>query len=473
MDELNQNSKDKSFTQSDVKEEIPSDPLRAKTPAATSDGMTNSADSSSYENEHLYYSPGEPLTPRDNPKAPDKNTNSVEPYHETPEGEVSPHFSNVRITGTDAQRIISEAAKSDLKLDMNTGTADRSLFANVSLNAGTTATPEDLSDLSSQTPLSGSNDNLARPADLSSDTQASAQAPSLSPENLYKDENTLANSAAFTATDAPGSYVPHYAGHKNSADKSPSAASKALLYAFLYVRQLAASFFTHTILGIIFPRAGNLLGPCYPSSMPIPFFVMGFVTMLPVIYLPSCMHVTLGFCGAIATALFVIMDGVAGFRGISSFISAISRTRTAGSYEGAVSATCLTLIWACLSELGDIIPSGAILAPAVGAVFMLSALTACTLSFGVEPDPVDSYGTMSFKGLLFALAITLITLYLCLPPLAATSFFGLALLLRLIIGHYMLCRGMFPSRDLVNAMQMFSLNLLLIYMTVVSALRIF
>ncbi|MGN0908732.1 MAG: hypothetical protein ACI4NA_03855, partial [Succinivibrio sp.] len=97
----------------------------------------------------------------------------------------------------------------------------------------------------------------------------------------------------------------------------------------------------------------------------------------------------------------------------------------------------------------------------------------CTLSFGSDPDPVDSYGTMSLGGLLFAVALTLAALYLCLPPLAATSFFGLALLMRLAAGVFMSSRSMLPSRDLVNAVQMLSLLVLLIYMTAASALHIF
>ena len=106
-------------------------------------------------------------------------------------------------------------------------------------------------------------------------------------------------------------------------------------------------------------------------------------------------------------------------------------------------------------------------------MFMLSALSGCTLSFGTEPDPVDSYGTMSIGGLLFSVVLTLAALYLCLPPLAATSFFGLALLMRLGAGCFMGSRGMFPSRDLVNAVQMLSLLVLLLYMTAASALRLF
>ncbi len=413
---------------------------------------------------HLYYSPGEPLTPRRRPEPPAPQEPQVqappqpEPYRETPEGEPSPHFTNTRITGADAERIINEAAESDRR--QAAATADRSLFANVSLNRR--AAPVDLgTSHAAEKAFKPGAAPKAEPPLGASEKAAPSPAQDAGPSGL-----------SFTAGEAPGSYAQH-AQHHAQSHAGFGGASKALMSVLLYIRQLAASFFTHTILGILFPRAGLLLGPCYPSAMPVPFFVMGFVAALPIIYLPSSMHVSLGFSSAIAAALFVIMDGVAGFRGISSFLSAASRTRTGGNYEGAVSASCIMLLWACLNELGEIIPSGPGLALSCGAVFMLSALSGCTLSFGTEPDPVDSYGTMSIGGLLFSVVLTLAALYLCLPPLAATSFFGLALLMRLGAGCFMGSRGMFPSRDLVNAVQMLSLLVLLLYMTAASALRLF
>ncbi len=425
------------------------------------------------DSEHIYFSPGEPLTPRRPAPSPEQASPAPaagqnaqmqppapEPYRETPEGEPSPHFTNTRITGADAERIIKEAAESDRR--QAAATADRSLFANVSLNRG--ATPVDPGTARrAEKAFKPAAPSLSKEP-IETSAAPGAQDPVIAP-------NASKGGISFTAGEAPEPRMTHDA-RRHPARAGLGGTSKALMSALLCIRQLAASFFTHTILGILFPRAGLLMGPCYPSSMPVPFFVMGFVTALPIIYLPSSMHVTLAFSSAIAVALFILMNGVAGFRGIASFLSAASRTRTGGSYEGAVSASCIMLLWASLAELGEIIPSGPGLALSCGAVFMLSALAGCTLSFGTDPDPVDSYGTMGPWGLLFSIALTLAALYLCLPPLAATSFFGLALLMRLGAGIFMSSRGMLPSRELVNAVQMLCLIALVLYMTAASALRV-
>jgi hypothetical protein len=442
------------------------------------------------DSDHIYFSPGEPLTPRRPAPEPVQQESAPEqaapePYRETPEGQPSPHFTNTRITGADAERIISEAAEADRR-NANAATADRSLFANVTLNRG--AAPVDPAARGAEKAFAASA-RSSKPVHEEPVMQAPVQpqprpqpaqpgpkpqaAPQFAQQAQSPQAAPAAQEPAFTAGEAPASMAQHAPRRPHAPSAASSAASKALVSALLYLRQLGASFFTHTILGTLFPRAGSLMGPCFPSSMPVPFFVMGFITALPVAFMPLSFNVSLGFASAIATAIFVIMDGVAGFRGISSLLSAASRTRTGGSFEGAVSATCIMLLWSCLCELGETIPGGPELALASGAVFMLSALAGCTLSFGSDPDPVDSYGTMSVWGLLFSLVLTLAVLFLCLPPLAATSFFGLALLIRLAAGYFMGARGMLPSRDHVNAVQMLTLLVLLVYMTAASALHAF
>ena len=98
----------------------------------------------------------------------------------------------------------------------------------------------------------------------------------------------------------------------------------------------------------------------------------------------------------------------------------------------------------------------------LASVLMLSAYTATTLNFALDGDPVDSYGSLSLKGLLISGGICFIVLFLCLSFALAISLIGVSLLVRMIIGFYLNLHKARASRDIICGMQY--LTMLVLFM---------
>lgn len=330
-----------------------------------------------------------------------------------------PHFENIRVTGPDADRFLDEISRLPPESSRPAATASADLFRNVALKSG--------------------------PA----------------PENRDLHEMAAAvHENSTPAFEPPKAEIPvpprrHHGIHNS-------------FKILLFLRQILASFFTHTALGVLFPRVAAKLGPCFPSSMPLPYFLIGFVTALPILAVKAVLDVPDMLGCALATAVFIVFNGISGFRGITKLCAVFSSSRSDFALATTVTATYIMVLLALLLSLTYLMEPSWQFALILGVTLSLSALAGCSLQFSLEADPVDSYGSMSLKGLLFALILVLLAVYALLPPLVATSMVGMALLCNLLFGLYMNLRGLLISRSAVGAVQLVTQLLLMLYLTIAS-----
>ncbi len=230
------------------------------------------------------------------------------------------------------------------------------------------------------------------------------------------------------------------------------------VHVVLFIRQLFASFFTHTNLDLLLPRLSLKMGPCYPSSMPIPYLFTGLLTALLAVWLQSTGSVYL--CGGYTLALFLLIVGLNGIRGVGNMLAVFSQRRPDPYMKSATTAVYLLLFASLTDTVFTVFPATVYTALALGTVFMLAALAATSLNFGFRQDPVDYYGSMSTTGLILSTLFTALICYAVLSPWLATSLMGLALLLRLIIGHLMNLNRVRTSRLCVDG----ALHLILLFL---------
>lgn len=242
----------------------------------------------------------------------------------------------------------------------------------------------------------------------------------------------------------------------------------------LFLRQLVASFFTHTNLGAIMPKTASYLGPCYPCSMPIPYLILGLISTFPFFYgLTVIMQVPHLLSGALSVTTFFILNGICGFRGIAKICASFSNSRTDQDLHSLVSVLYVILLVACLETLREVCGTDISRVPLFFAsCCMLSALSGCSLSLGLTADPVNSFGSLSLRGLIFSSIITAAAVYCSFPPLAATSLIGIALLLRLLLGIYINHQALLISRPIVCGCQLMVLLALLLYVIIAAARHI-
>lgn len=231
------------------------------------------------------------------------------------------------------------------------------------------------------------------------------------------------------------------------------------LTVILFLRQLIGSFFTHTNLDTLMPRLSPYFGPCYPSSMPIPYFFVGCLATLPVVW-PGTLNDEL-LNGSLSLALFTIMTGIKGFRGLGNMLSVFSQRRPDVYFKCVCTVLIALLFVYTLDTIEETIKPDLPFVTVFGALTMLSALAATSINFGAEPDPVDSYGVLKPAGLLFAAILTLVVVYLCIEPYLATSMCGVALFLRVILGYFINRHNGRASRDMVCGIQLLTMLALL------------
>ena len=229
----------------------------------------------------------------------------------------------------------------------------------------------------------------------------------------------------------------------------------------LYFRQLFASLFTFTNLGIMCPCFSLRLGPSYPSSMPVCYSIVGFLLGLCSIGLD---HFADGYLNAFfILGLFILIVGLNGFRGIGELLSAYARKRPDTYFKSAV--VCIYTIL-CAAVLNNLTTGAYVIdlsfAFGIAGLMLLSSYAACTLNFGLRPDPMDNFGHMSLASVIVSGIVCIAATFVIFAPYMALSLSGIALLVRLIIGHFMLSRGMFASRNAVCGVQFMILLLLLI-----------
>lgn len=231
------------------------------------------------------------------------------------------------------------------------------------------------------------------------------------------------------------------------------------LTVILYLRQLAAAIFSHTSLSLVLPRLSMQFGPCYPSSMALPYLVSGAVAgviSMLICYGTDTRQLTGGFC----LFFYILITGLAAFRGIAELVGLITKRRPDEILNTAallLPSLLLIFIINVIFVYSEPFEGGILFAFAS----MLSACFASTLAFDLKQDPVDSFGTMSVKGVLFCTVLILFFSLLTLKLYAACSVAGLGLLLRLIIGHIYLKHNVTASRQMICAAQFIIMLMLL------------
>lgn len=428
------------------------------------------------DSDHLYIAPGEPLVPQKNrvqaPRPHYQNTYGINDMQN------SQNFANAnaQFAPNNQQQFAQEPqafaqtnpqlAETESQI-FNQEKAERNLYAEASQEAAAV-------------------ENQAQP--FSSNEALDPQFAAFKQQPFYPQKTEaqpqIVASQAFVEPPAPQSESPKASASKqNGADifnaqavppkidnqnidpleGNDEGSLKKSLQLFLFIRQLLASFFTHTTLNILAPKLSLKFGPTYPSSMPVPYFFVGLLLGA----LCSLFNDTSPFlvsASPFILTLFLLLTGIQGFRGCGTLMSIFSQRRS-DSYMKITCVLILTVLF-CLSlnfafayKLFTLSFSFVF-----ASILMLSAYTATTLNFALEDDPVDTYGSLSLKGLLISGLLCFVVLFLCLSFTMAISLIGSALLVRMIIGYYLNLHKARASRDLICGMQYITMLILLLDM---------
>ncbi len=247
------------------------------------------------------------------------------------------------------------------------------------------------------------------------------------------------------------------------ADKISSINDKEVLPAgltvTLYLRQLVAALFSHTTLSVLMPGSAMRFGPCYPSSMALPYLLTGIIAGL--ISASICGYADVKqLTGGLFLTVYVLLTGLTAFRGMAELICHVSRRYTDSTVTAVTVLLCGTLIifTVCAIYSGSGPLEGAII---IALASMISACAASTLCFDIRQDPVDSFGTMSIKGLICCIVLVTAVSFVTLSVAAACSVVGLCLLLRLVLGQYFIRHNILASRPMICAVQLLLLIALL------------
>lgn len=419
----------------------------------------------------LYFSPGESLKGRPGDDAlKQKKRQLIDEYNEQQKAleknqadngsyglRREPGFENINVTGHQANTILQDSSRRDTTRSDNVGHADKSIFANVGRK------------LPSQAAERNSIAEDAGAAYTGNTVQNSRAQPNLSrqsapAQNIPPKDHHDGQRAAPKSAEPKNEAV-------NKPENRPASRSKIDIKGastvFLYTRQLLASIFTHSNLGVLMPETASRLGPCFPSSMPIPMFLIGFLSVAPFFWGANyIMEVPPFLSAALSTAALFILGGVCGFLGITRCVAEFSSTRSDPTLHTLIVVLYIVILTASLETLLDEMSAGLQPALCFGAASMLAALSACSLEIGQTSDPVDSFGMLTVKGLVFAAVITLAVVFSVFPPLVAISLSGLALFMRLLLGFYLQRKGIMISRSIVCGMHLSVLIVLLIYIII-------
>ena len=233
------------------------------------------------------------------------------------------------------------------------------------------------------------------------------------------------------------------------------------LMLFLYVRQLFASFFTYTTLPLMAPHLAMRLGPCYPSSMPIPYFFVGLLAGLVGGSLHSALN--LETVGVVSAVIYLMLTGITAYKGIYRICTFITRRRHDMILLAAsVMVPLLIFMWLSnilLTQAGNNLLEVSLL---FAIASMLSAATASSLTWNFPQDPIDSCGIMTTKGLLFVIALCLFVAFGLMNYIVGLSVLGVSIVMRLIFGYCIAKNQGTAQRPYVYALQYFTLFAILL-----------
>lgn len=236
----------------------------------------------------------------------------------------------------------------------------------------------------------------------------------------------------------------------------------ASVYVLVFLRQLVSSFFNFTNLGALFPKqALSILGPSAPAFMPIPYFVIGFVTCALAMFMQSvCQSHSL--CAAVVTMLFFALTGSGAFRGIGLLCTAISLRKIDTYGKILITLIVISLFARSIQYFSQYMELDIYFCLGFAVIFVLSSFTATTLNFGSSDDPVSSFGTLGLKGLIADAVICLAITFVVLDWQIALTMLGICLLSRVLIGQFMLVKGIKASTDMICALQLITAILLML-----------
>lgn len=223
------------------------------------------------------------------------------------------------------------------------------------------------------------------------------------------------------------------------------------LTALLFARQLIASFFGNTTLGVIAPATAARFGAAYPSSTPLPFFCVGLISGA----LASLIGALTDFylAGGICLVTYICLVGVSAFRGLAEIIGLFCHRRP-DAIINAAAVLMPSLVLLLILNASFILNLPFEVTVSLAAASLLGAAASSTLTLDLPQDPVDSAGTLTYKGLVFTLCISILPAFLVLRPEIAASAVGIALFCRLIMGQFLLRHHQHASRLYSAALRM-------------------
>lgn len=231
----------------------------------------------------------------------------------------------------------------------------------------------------------------------------------------------------------------------------------------LYLRQLVASFFTHTTLPTFFPHAARKLGPCYPSSMAIPFFFVGLIAAMCGRGLAAVSPLHDG--SGLTFLVYLGLTGLAAYRGFYRIGAYFNRhRRDVVLLAASVCVPMACFIWLTSSLFTSTI---GIAEPTLAFAFasMLSAASASTLSWNVQQDPIDSCGSMTTKGVLLVIVFCFMAAFGLLHYIVGFSVLGVTFIMRLAFGFVISKNHGTAHRSYINALQLLTFFAILVDLT--------
>ncbi|WP_202107693.1 hypothetical protein [Succinivibrio dextrinosolvens] len=233
------------------------------------------------------------------------------------------------------------------------------------------------------------------------------------------------------------------------------------VYFFLFVRQLFASFFNYTNLGVVFARSAlQWIGPSKPGFMPIPYFGIGFICSLFALILEDYTNPLL--CAQLVLVVYLLLVGCDGFRGLGKLLSEFSQRKSDTYVKAVIVIITAAIFTACFEYYISVLKPDLSFCFGFGVVVMLSALCATSINYGENDDPVSSYGSLGLTGLLMSLVFCVAVTFMIVEWQIALSMIGICAFTRLVLGQYIYAKGINASIEVVCSVQLITMILLML-----------
>lgn len=428
---------------------------------------------------HLYIAPGEPLRPR-------KQKQEVKKEEEKTPVQTDLFSNNTMVQGDLSAHISSDAQENsqsamsvkDNKTDVNNSVqsnspTEQNTTVENNLSAHHLAEPT-FENTKTQNTLADNNMNQQaafannQTQNIASNTAQSSIFANVKNTNLnFGSQTTQSQEPVFNQNVQTQPNIQNQPQVQNQSEPSDNQTKvnneiSAFVYVLVFIRQLVASFFNFTNLGALFPKQSlSILGPSAPAFMPLPYFVIGFITCMLAMFMQTVCQ-SGSFCAAVAALFFFTLTGSGAFRGIGHLCTAISLRKIDTYGKILITLFVISLFARSIQYYTKYMEIDFYFCLGFAVVFMLSSFTATTLNFGSSDDPVSSFGTLGLKGLITDAVICLAITFVVLDWQIALTVLGICLLSRVLIGQFMLVKGIKASTDMVCALQLITAILLML-----------